>query len=106
MRYHASMAMNLRLDPESEAALKRLAALTGRSQQSLIRSAIHEKLGLGPGSSPETAVEPGHEAAGVNRLAAHGIRAPRSSFTELGDLIRLGRDEASLDLLDREDRFE
>lgn len=41
-RYHSVMGMNLRMDEELAAALRRLAEETGRSQQDLAREAIAE----------------------------------------------------------------
>jgi hypothetical protein len=92
------MATNLRLRPETEAALREEAARSGRSQQELIREAVDRFLGL---IERPTAI-PGS----IEDLYARGVLIPpREPMRHAKNPIRLPPGVTSLDLLDREDRF-
>ena len=88
------MATNLRLRPDAEQAVRERAALTGKSQQELIREAVDRYLGLNPPVSLDGAAEV---------LVASGLALPaRAAYRELDQLIPLagltteallGRDE-------------
>lgn len=90
------MAMNLRLGPEAEAALKAEAERTGRSQQDILREAIGRYLGLVP-QRGDTNVDP---------LVASGkLRPPRRPYRKVFPRLRLRPGETVVDLIDREDRI-
>ena len=92
------MATNLRLRPETEAALRERAESTGRSQQELIREALDQFLGLT--SRPDVA--PGS----IADLIARGVLiAPREPYRRPHRRLTLPESVTSIDLLDREDRF-
>lgn len=88
------MATNLRLRADAERALREHAAVTGRSQQELLREAVDRYLGLA-----RAGVTPGAAEA----VLASGLALPaRSAYRELDGLISLpgttteallGRDE-------------
>lgn len=89
------MAMNLRLRPDAEEALRAEAARSRRSQQDVLRAAVDSYLGIGDG-------EPG--AVQDELLASGKVRPPRSPYRKVhpGDAVS---DVSSLILLDRADRF-
>ncbi|MGL5857663.1 MAG: ribbon-helix-helix protein, CopG family [Angustibacter sp.] len=90
------MAINLRLAPEAERAVREEARRSGRSQQELIRQAVDEFLGLRQRPSPRTEAE---------AMVAEGlVRPPRTPFKRATDRIRLPEGLTTADLLDREDR--
>jgi hypothetical protein len=89
------MAMNLRLRPEAEEALKRAAQSAGRSQQDLIRDAVDQYLRraeLGYGGD-------------LADLYASGALIPGTPLRHPTVRLTLPEGVTSLDLLDREDRF-
>ncbi|WP_403021734.1 hypothetical protein [Salinibacterium sp. GXW1014] len=88
------MAMNLRLRPDAEEALREFSVRTGRSQQELIREAVDRLL-----ATAATTTEHGD-------LLAQGILKPaRTPYRRAARLVKLPEGVSSLDLLDREDRF-
>jgi hypothetical protein len=90
------MAVNLRLRPEVEAALRAEAERSGRSQQDLLREAVDRYLGLTSTGGPTTDREV---------LIATGlVRPPRTEYRKVRPHIALPPDITSLDLLDRDDR--
>ncbi|MBN9150626.1 MAG: ribbon-helix-helix protein, CopG family [Micrococcales bacterium] len=91
------MATNLRLRPETEAALRAESERTGRSQQELIREALDQYLRLSA-----TAPAPRSMA---DLVAAGVVRPPDEPFRRAQRLLELPEGVTSLDLLDREDRF-
>jgi Ribbon-helix-helix protein, copG family len=93
------MAMNLRLQPEAEEALRSEAERSGRSQQEILRTALSTYLGLAQEPSPLEPI--------VRRwIAAEGtIRAARRPYRKVTPYITLPEGTNSLDLLDREDRL-
>ncbi|GLY67501.1 hypothetical protein Atai01_41200 [Amycolatopsis taiwanensis] len=94
-RYHDSMAMNLRLGAEAEAALRAEAQRTGRSQQDILREAIGKYLGLIPSQAGDT-----------DPLITQGkVAPPRVAFRDVRPRLHLQPGESSLDLLDRDDRI-
>lgn len=96
MWYHLLMAMNLRLGPEAEAALRAEAERTGRSQQDILREAVGRYLGV----IPEQA------GARVDPLIASGkLKPPRTPYREVEPRWHMPPGQTTLDLLDREDRF-
>lgn len=92
------MATNLRLRPEAEAALRSEAERTGRSQQELIREALDRYLGIGvSGPTPGS----------IDDLIARGLLIPaREPYRRPRGRLTLPSGVTSLDLLDREDRFQ
>ncbi len=91
------MAMNLRLSPDAEEAVRREAERIGRSQQEVIREAISRHLGLsaGHGSSSELGV-----------LVSTGtIRLPRVPYRKVAKRLTLPPGVTGADLLDRDDRI-
>jgi hypothetical protein len=91
------MATNLRLDPTTEAALRREAEQTGRSQQAIIREALVRHLGLGVGAG---------EAREVDALVDAGtVRPPRTPLRTATRRLRLPAGVSSDSLLDRDDRL-
>ena len=84
------MAMNLRLRPEAEEALREESARTGLSQQEILRRAVDEHLGL----------------AGVTRAASYPawIQPPRRMYAPVTPTLTLPKGTTTADLLDREDR--
>lgn len=91
--YHTSVATNLRLSREAEAALRAEAERTGRSQQEILRQAIGKYLGLIP-SQP----------AGDPLLTSGKIAPPRVPFRDVSPRLHLESGESSFDLLDRDER--
>lgn len=90
--------MNLRLDPDTAAALRKEAERTGRSQQQLIRDAIDEHLGRSRSAAiAHTDLE--------ELVRAGRVHAPRSPLTADLEPIPLGPGVTTEDLLDREDRL-
>jgi hypothetical protein len=92
------MAMNLRLPPEAEQALRSEAERSGRSQQEILRTALTTYLGL--------AQEPSRLEPIARRwfAAERAIRA-RRPYRKVTPYITLPEGTNSLDLLDREDRL-
>ncbi|GAB3109710.1 hypothetical protein GCM10027055_08120 [Janibacter alkaliphilus] len=86
------VATNLRLPDDLAQALRDEAARLGQSQQTLVRQAIAEKLGLSSGETP------------LQVAVRQGLVAAPSPFQNPPPPLRLGGDQTSLDLLDREDR--
>lgn len=98
LRYHRSMAVNLRLDPEIAEALREEAGRTGRSQQQLIRDAIAEHLGRSRSSA--------RAPTDLDDLVRAGrVRAPRIPLRTSVGPIPLVPGVTTEDLLDREDRL-
>jgi hypothetical protein len=91
------MATNLRLRPETEAALRERAQETGTSQQEIIRLALDRFLGLG------AAPEPGMSR--VDDLIARGLLHPGTPYREIDVPLTLPAGVSTRDLMDREDRF-
>jgi hypothetical protein len=88
------MAMNLRLGAEAEAALRTEARRTGRSQQEILREAVGTYLGLIP-----------RQDGAIDPLLSQGrIAPPRIPYRDVSPRLRLGPEENSVDLLDRDDR--
>src|SRR5271165_4509386 len=90
-----SMAMNLRLSPEAEEAVRREAERTGRSQQEVIREAIGRHLGLVTGESARSEL-------GV-LVSMGNVRPPRAPSRKAVKRLRLPPGMTSADLLDRGD---
>lgn len=93
------MAVNLRLDQETEEALRAEAQRTGRSQQELLREAVGRYLGLIPTQGPANDLDE-LIAAGKVKRARTPYRAPRRRLT-------LPEGMTTADLLDetRAERF-
>lgn len=91
------MAMNLRLSPEAEEAVRREAKRSGRSQQEVIRTAVSRQLGLvaRQGTSDELSV----------LVAAGAIRPPRIPYRRVTMRLNLPPGVTSADLLSRDDRL-
>lgn len=90
------MAMNLRLAPEAEEAVRREAQRTGRSQQDVIREAVGRHLGLPAGEATR---------GDLTTLVSTGtVRPPRTPYRRVKRL-RLPPGISSADLLDRDDRI-
>ena len=90
------MATNLRLRPETEAALRTAAERTGRSQQELIREAVDQYLEIG--SAPRR--------SSVQQLIDAGLLIPaRTPYRRAENPITLPDGMTTADLLDRDDRF-
>ncbi|QUH01067.1 ribbon-helix-helix protein, CopG family [Saccharopolyspora erythraea] len=90
-----NMALNLRLRPEVEAALRAEAERSGRSQQDLLREAVDRYLGL--------AGEPAQE---WDHLISSGkVLPPRGAYRKVIPTRKLPDGQSTADLLDREDRF-
>lgn len=91
------MATNLRLRPETEAALRTEAARTSRSQQEIIREAVDRYLGLdrefGPINDTEALVGGGK------------VLPARTKFKTLDSLVELPVGTDTAGLLDRHERF-
>lgn len=91
------MAMNLRLRPEVEEAVRAEARRSGRSQQEVIREALDRYLGLARRASP---------AEELNELVASGtVRAPRVPYRRPRRRLALPEGVPSAALLDRSDRL-
>lgn len=91
------MALNLRLRPEAENALRAESDRSGRSQQEIIREALDRHLGL------TTSKENGHE---WDHLITSGkVLPPRGEYRRVVPTKTLPEGQRSIDLLDREDRF-
>jgi predicted transcriptional regulator len=91
------MATNLRLRPETEAALRAEAERTGRSQQQLIREALDEYLKLRPTALASRSMD--------ELIAAGVVRPAKVPFRRAHRLLELPDGVTSLDLLDRENRL-
>lgn len=91
------MATNLRLRPETEAALRKESERTGRSQQELIREALDQYLRVG---SPDDRLSESRQSAALVDLIP-----ARIPYSRAHRLLELPEGVTSLDLLDREDRF-
>jgi len=93
------MAVNLRLRPEAEAALRAEAERSGRSQQEILREAVDRHL---------HALATGGQASLANRqplIAAGTVLPPRTPYRRVTPTLTLPAGVTSLDLLDREDRL-
>ena len=91
------MAMNLRLEPEAQDAVRRESQRSGRSQQAVIRDAVARQLGLTSDNRP---------SGDLDILVASGtVRPPRSSRKVAKVRLRLSEGRTSADLLDRSDRI-
>ena len=91
------VAMNLRLSPEAEEAVRREAERTGRSQQEVIREAIGRHLGLVTGESVRSE---------LGLLVSMGnVRTPRAPSRKVAKRLTLPPGMTSADLLDRGDRI-
>lgn len=96
-----SMATNLRLRADAEAALRDAASRTGRSQQELIREAVDEYLGIGPTGGRAGA----RLASDTDALIDAGlVRPAREAFRHAGELLTLPDGVSTADLLERDDR--
>jgi hypothetical protein len=92
-----SVAMNLRLSPEAEAALRHEAERTGRSQQEVIREAIGRHLGLATGETARSELDV--------LVSMGNVRLPRVPSRKVAKRLRLPPGVTSADLLDRSDRI-
>ena len=92
-----SMAMNLRLSPEAEEAVRREAERTGRSQQEVIREAVGRHLGLVTSESARSEL-------GV-LVSTGNVRPPRAPSRKVVRRLSLPPGVTSADLLDRGDRI-
>lgn len=86
------MATNLRLSEEAAAALLAEAQRTGRSQQDLLREAVHRYLGLATVESSRA------------RAVAAGLVRPPTPFVDVQPELTLAGGCSTLDLLDRDER--
>lgn len=91
------MAMNLRLRPELESALRDESKRTGRSQQDLIREALEAFLGRSVGTSASRSID--------DLIAAGIVKPARPMLPRPEKLLSLPEGVTTMDLLDREDRF-
>jgi hypothetical protein len=91
------MAMNLRLDAESQQALRVEAERSGRSQQEIVREAIGRHLRLVPDPPPAPTDQDALIASGT-------VHPPRREYRRVVPSVSLPRGLNTLDLLDREDR--
>jgi len=90
------VAVNLRLSPEAEDAVRCEAERTGRSQQEVIREAIGRHLGLVTGESARCE---------LGMLVSTGtVRPPRAPSRKVVKRLRLPPGVTSADLLGRGDR--
>lgn len=95
--YHHGVAMNLRLSPETQQAVRREAERTGRSQQEVIREAIGRHLGLVAG---------GDARGELGMLVSTGtVRPPRAPYRKASKRLTLPPGVATGDLLHRGDRI-
>ena len=95
------MAMNLRLRPEAEDALRAEALRTHRSQQDVLREAVDRYLGLGDTRSPLERRDPGvHDV-----VAAGQVRPPRTAYRRVEPASEVSAHRSTLELLDRGDRL-
>ncbi|UJP09860.1 hypothetical protein L2X99_16005 [Microbacterium sp. KUDC0406] len=85
------MAMNLRLRPDEEVALREESARSGLSQQEILRQALDQRLGLGAHSRQTKYPD--------------GIIPPEEPPRYVEPQLTLAPGESVLDLIDREDRF-
>jgi hypothetical protein len=91
------MALNLRLRPEAEEALRAEAERSGRSQQELLREAVDKYLGLSSTEGPK------HE---WDHLITSGkVLLPRGEYRKVMPTKTLPEGQRTIDLLDREDRL-
>jgi hypothetical protein len=91
------MAMNLRLGPDAEEAVRREAQRTGRSQQDVIREAVSRHLGLPVGEGLR---------GDLSMLVSTGtVRPPRAPYRRVVKRLSLPPGITSADLLDRDDRI-
>jgi hypothetical protein len=95
------MAMNLRLRPHAEEALRAEAQRSHRSQQEVLRDAVDHYLGLGHAS------EPARRSSGpTDDLVVTGrIRPPRTPYRRVEPDAEHAPGTSSLTLLDRDDRL-
>ena len=84
------MSTNLRLSSEAAAALREVAAKSGRSQQELIREAVDRYLGRAG------------EPRALQRAIASGLVRPPTRFQDIAPSIRLEHGRTTEDLLDRD----
>jgi predicted DNA-binding protein len=96
--YRFGMAMNLRLTPEAEEALRAEAKRTGRSQQDLLREALDRYLHI-------QAAFRRTSAAAEALISAHMVTQPRHLYRKVTPRLRPPAGASSLDLLDRDDRI-
>jgi hypothetical protein len=90
------MAMNLRLRPDLEAALRDEALRSGRSQQEILRAALARYLSPAVGGSTAIDRDP---------LVASGqILPPRTPYQRVMPVLPPPDGMTSLDLLDRDER--
>ncbi|WP_109774516.1 ribbon-helix-helix protein, CopG family [Quadrisphaera granulorum] len=94
------MAINLRLAPEAEEALRERAAITGRSQQELLRAAVDALLERHDVEGAPSAASESHQLISRGRLhpARVAYRRPVQRYTAPNG----GR---SSDALDRDERL-
>lgn len=86
------MATNLRLDPETEAAVRAESKRTGVSQQQIMRQAIREHVGLEPRARTE-------------KELPDWVIPASEPYRRIEPWITLREGETVMDLLDREDRL-
>lgn len=92
--YRPLVAMNLRLRPEAEEALRAEAERSHRSQQDVLRAAVDQYLGL---SDP---------APEQDELLSRGrVRPPRTPYRRVVPDPATAGGPGVLDLLGRDDRF-
>lgn len=91
------MAMNLRLSPDAEDAVRREAERTGRSQQEVIREAVRRHLGLSADHGARS---------DLDALVSTGVvRPPRVPYRKVTHRLSLPPGTTTADLLDRHDRL-
>lgn len=90
------MAMNLRLRPEEEQALRAEADRSGRSQQDLLREALDRYLGIS---------SPGPEHEWEHLITWGNVLPPREDYRKVVPTESLPPGWHTGDLLDREDRL-
>lgn len=89
------MATNLRLRPDSEAALRAESERSGRSQQEILRDALDRYLELA-----------NRDRSGDDGLLRSGaLLPPRSRYRKVTPTTRPPAGVTSLDLLDRDERL-
>jgi len=95
--YHHAVAMNLRLSPETQQAVRREAERSGRSQQEVVREAIDRHLALAARVDSR---------GDLDLLVSTGtVRPPRVPYRQVPKRLTLPPGVASAGLLDRDDRI-
>jgi hypothetical protein len=91
------MAMNLRLAPETERALRAEATRSGRSQQQIVREALAVHLDMG--GRP-----PAHNDREALVMTGR-VYPPRQPYRRVTPVVTLAPGTTTADLLDRDDRL-